>query len=493
MSNILVAEDGPSWRELVKEAFTLAGYKCDFAADGNQAVQKLNKNQYSLVCVNYGLRDYKFGKALIRRLCSDFSEIPVIVTTGYPAGPWDEVSRRIKQDVEPLRKRYSNVREIIYKGTSDDSEDEFVERLIDEVQDLLNPYTLQIKEQSVQEREPSEYRSNSSKFVRWLHISDLHFRESYEQDKVLRQLLNDIDQQVSEEGWKPDFIVVTGDIAFSADEEQYQLACEFFNQVLEKTGLTKQSLFLVPGNHDVDWNKLDEWRKFELDDASKVIGFLQSIDAQARKDNFSKFSNYAKFVNDYFRDEDDNPFRPFDEERYFYVKTFDLEAGSISILGLNSAWASAMNFDFENEEADDKGHLMLGEPQVDKAVELAAENNPDLVLALLHHPFDWLKGFDCERTKTTICEECHLVLHGHLHESEIYTQISPEAEAVVLKAGTAYEKRDHKNGYSYVEVNLEDGTGVAHLRRYTSKKRGYWIADTESHPKAGPEVPFDLP
>lgn len=489
MSDILLADDTQSWRELAEETFLIAGFSCDFAVDGEQAIDKLENGNYKLVCLNWKLKDYQYGKALLGRLNSHFPTIPVILTTGFPpfsAGSWHETSKKFDQDLENLQARYPNLKKVIIKSPPEDDASEFIDILLDEVQDLLgaNP-----KSFTMDKSQPLP----SARTIHWLHLSDLHMRKSFEQDKVLKQLLFDIEKNIKDKNWRPDFVVVTGDIAFSATNDEYKLAVIFFDKLLDVTGLTKKQLFLIPGNHDVDWTTFDEYRKLELDSSQKVIKFLEDATSKARIDTFLKFKNYGNFINSYFVDINQEPVRPFSCEKYFYVDTIELHAGTVVIMGLNSAWASALMFDFATKKTDDYQHLILGEPQIDTAIELAKKKKADLVLALVHHPLDWIVGFDQEYVKIPLYKHCDLVLHGHLHEAEMGSQVTPEANIVVLKAGTAFEHREYKNGYSYVKLDLGSRKGIVSLRRYTSKKGGYWIADNESHPESGSEVSFDLP
>ena len=81
MFDILIADDDKNWRELAEETFSIAGYLCDFAFDGQQAIKKLETEKYKLVCINWKLRDYQHGRALLRRLHSQYPEIPVILTS----------------------------------------------------------------------------------------------------------------------------------------------------------------------------------------------------------------------------------------------------------------------------------------------------------------------------------------------------------------------------------------------------------------------------
>ena len=57
----------------------------------------------------------------------------------------------------------------------------------------------------------------------------------------------------------------------------------------------------------------------------------------------------------------------------------------MAVLGLNSAWLARGG-------DEDRLKLALGERQVRAALDDALD--ADLRLALLHHPFDWLRDFD---------------------------------------------------------------------------------------------------
>lgn len=68
---------------------------------------------------------------------------------------------------------------------------------------------------------------------------------------MLRALVRSV-QRFRESGRVPDLIFATGDIGYSGKGDQYEIATQFFNDLLAAAGLDRRHLFLVPGNHDVD-------------------------------------------------------------------------------------------------------------------------------------------------------------------------------------------------------------------------------------------------
>jgi 3',5'-cyclic AMP phosphodiesterase CpdA len=77
----------------------------------------------------------------------------------------------------------------------------------------------------------------------------MHFRESpteqYDSDIVIESLLEDIDTRIKKDELKPDFIAFTGDLAFSGKPSEYDLARDFFNELLKISGVERERLFMT--------------------------------------------------------------------------------------------------------------------------------------------------------------------------------------------------------------------------------------------------------
>lgn len=92
--------------------------------------------------------------------------------------------------------------------------------------------------------------------IRWLHISDFHIKtgDTYDHDVVVEALLSSLPNLIERFG-QPDFVIASGDIAFSGKKAEYDLATQLFDAVLNILSLKRERLFVVPGNHDVDRTK----------------------------------------------------------------------------------------------------------------------------------------------------------------------------------------------------------------------------------------------
>ena len=307
--------------------------------------------------------------------------------------------------------------------------------------------------------------------ITWLHLSDLHFRkgeqDTWNEDIVLRALLTDLRERIRSDGLHPDFIVVTGDLAFGGAEEEYVLARQFLDQLIEMTGLEKSRLFVVPGNHDVARTLVTRGAKgiaSSLDSRDSINEVLRADEDRSLL--LRRFEQYGEFVSDYFAGDCE-----FDDEHYFHVHRLTVGGKQMALLGLNSAWLCASD--------EDKDHLALGERQVREAIDLAKES--DLKIALMHHPFDWLLECDRNDCEPLLMQACDFVLHGHLHRTGLLSLATPDATAMVIAAGASYETREHANGYNLMQLDLDKGQGVVHLRRYSDERGGFWTKDVTTY------------
>src|SRR5215813_5173946 len=88
------------------------------------------------------------------------------------------------------------------------------------------------------------------------HLSNIHFNQrhavGWDPDDVLRDaLMVDLRHVISEHG-PVDHVVVTGDIAFSGQSQEYGALRTWLADVYAVTCKPSGSVLVVPGNHDVN-------------------------------------------------------------------------------------------------------------------------------------------------------------------------------------------------------------------------------------------------
>jgi predicted phosphodiesterase len=336
--------------------------------------------------------------------------------------------------------------------------------------------------------------------ITWLHLSDWH-QGAEDNDKslvqfdrlnvVLPKLIEDIKnrKEISPDLSQVDFIVFSGDVAFSGKKEQYDNAYQnFFDPILKATNLTKDQLFIVPGNHDLDREVVKDSdyssvlkQPFGDGDDFKTDEDVKKALTDNKKERFKSllkpFSSFKEFLGKH--PEENEPI-------YGYFGELKVNSKQVALLGINSALMAGR--ENSQKKIDDYGKLIVGEPQVDELLKKA--ENFDVKIAVLHHPFEWLTEFDRSEIKKLLTKSCHFILCGHQHESQIYQVQGLEGDYIIIPAGASYVSRNYPNGYNFVHLDFKSQRGKVYLRRWSNRQR-VWMKDEEAYNNG--EYTFRLP
>lgn len=307
----------------------------------------------------------------------------------------------------------------------------------------------------------------------WLHISDIHMRvsEAWSHDVVLRVMCEDIARQRGE-GTPADFILATGDLAFSGKADEYRLAAEFFDALSAASAVPKGRIFCIPGNHDVDRDRQKmcfEGARHVLQDMSHVDSFLTP--GEDFETLLKRQENYRSFLESCFRGQD----RVWTPEGLGYVSCVVVDDVRLVIVGLNSAWLAEGGL-------SDHGKLLLGERQVVDALALAARLDPHVVIAMAHHPLRLLQEFDRGPVQRRIEDACHFFHCGHLHEPETRHVDHAGPDCLTIAAGASFETRQSHNSYSIITLDLLRAKRTIRTIQYNPRGGAFSFSASEEYP-----------
>ena len=263
--------------------------------------------------------------------------------------------------------------------------------------------------------------------ITWLHLSDLHAcrpRTGWDAARVQETLIADLEHLQHEHDLAPDLIFFTGDAAFgeigSDPEETLRGQLEVFAAFLEEVRKTIdpafpwESVFLVPGNHDVNRNFVDEaqteWldRRNSLDEGVEIIRHGSANVTWRRL--MERLEDYRDFLDYHGRLAHLLP----DRERLIYGVKRRISGLSVGIAGFNSAWSCGRD--------GERGNLwMAGRYQ--QEVLRQQLSGADLRIALMHHPPAWLVEQESPRFARRLRQDFRFLLHGHDHQEWVEEQI----------------------------------------------------------------------
>ncbi len=334
----------------------------------------------------------------------------------------------------------------------------------------------------------STQKKTSSNQLSWLHISDFHFEKQHNSTNfeiILATFLTDVEKLVKSI-LQPDLVFITGDLAFAGKLEEYNSVSLFIKELQHRIGTPFENIYIVPGNHDVEREKID----------SELIKLCQfknksEIDEFIRKDYFlhvqKKFKNFYSFL-----DSLDNSYKPAIDEYNSSVsyniirKIRDI---SIHLTLFNSAWSSGHSFD--NGTVYDKGRLYLGSTQLPKLN--SNFEKADLKIALIHHPLNYLSDLESSDMNNFFLKNFDILLHGHLHRNNFQNIHQAAGNSITIPTGALFQGDNLISSYNIGIFDNDSKDLLIKYRRYSDIQQ-CWIKDLDiTGEENDGEIHFQIP
>ena len=279
----------------------------------------------------------------------------------------------------------------------------------------------------------------------FVHLSDIHFGQEKDggtnalNADAKKQLIADAGAEIWKFGTPAKGVIVTGDIAYSAQTHQYAMAARWLAELTAAIGCDRTDVQMVPGNHDIDRNKItnsiasvlysireggDYWLDLHLDNAEDC-GRL-----------YDRFDAYKGFALDYRCE-------------------LDLNGGISTSAKLDLAEGRAIRFVRLNtalicSSRDDVGKLMLGARQRTLPIEDGIE-----IVVLAHHPLNWFQ--DSDKARGFLRGRARVFISGHEHFPGLeVVSVEDDCDLMMLAAGaTAPDEVNDRFTYKYNILTFE--------------------------------------
>ncbi len=92
-AHLLIVEDDPEMRDLLRKVLEKEAYLISLAADGHEAIDLLSRDRFDLVVTDM-LMPHDGGLELLETLRSTQPHLPVIIITAF--GDWQSYSRALE-------------------------------------------------------------------------------------------------------------------------------------------------------------------------------------------------------------------------------------------------------------------------------------------------------------------------------------------------------------------------------------------------------------
>lgn len=307
----------------------------------------------------------------------------------------------------------------------------------------------------------------------WLHLSDIHFGHGSEHHKldqrdVWNKLTSDIQEAVnSGHVPRPNKIFITGDLAFSGENGQYNDLGTRLRTFARSLQLRADDILTVPGNHDAQRSIVSQDSVFggAFSDLRSTGRIDEALSDQKMNELLeSRFANYLAFCREF----------TYDGRSTYWTQVIKTRLLNIRVVGLNTAILANDKFD--------KGKLALGLKQLERAI---PSDKSELVIALSHHPFrEWLS--DGSTVETRLRSHAHIHLLGHVHEPASQLSVPGGGYSWLQICASAVHTDESESeavhGYNFASLCI-DGSDNLHVEiwpRHWDKKNARFCIDSKN-------------
>jgi hypothetical protein len=292
-----------------------------------------------------------------------------------------------------------------------------------------------------------------------VQVSDIHLRAT----EISRESISSLVEAVRQNVQAPCniLLLVTGDIAYSGKESEYELATAFLNDLLGEfgriAGVGAVDIAIVPGNHDCDFSTESAARKLLLKQINGVSEWDPSIPALASEVQ----TNFAKF-----RDSFLSAGIQYETRDLISVRRLILQEKLVSVWLLNSAWMSQLR--------EAPGTLWFPIHALQDQIEKSPEG---INILALHHPLAWFQPETRRALQQLINNSFHIVFAGHEHLPEVAARNSLDGNETLYIEGGVFQGHNPAENYSSLNlVSLDTNEGMALVRALERQAGQAYIA-----------------
>ncbi|RWE24776.1 MAG: metallophosphoesterase [Mesorhizobium sp.] len=297
----------------------------------------------------------------------------------------------------------------------------------------------------------------------FVHLSDIHFRSKEinrrnDPNAGLRDdMIADITRMKEEIGRSADGILISGDIAFAGEKEEYEFAYKWLRSALcPAAGCRIEDVFVIPGNHDVDRKQaatplhMDARKKLRDYPADQSDDILRSYlsDPFSAQLLFGPIENYNRFAAEFVCNlSAEDPKKR--DSMPFAVRDWTLnDSSTLRLWGFNSVLVC--------DEHDAPGSMF-----VDPAAAQIVRDGPNVThVVMCHHPYGWLKNGGPFRERIEAVAKLHLFGHEHTRRVEEGRRFT------TIRAGAVHPDRHEPGwdpGYNWINLSIGNVGGKRHL------------------------------
>jgi predicted phosphodiesterase len=339
--------------------------------------------------------------------------------------------------------------------------------------------------------------------MRIIHLSDIHLCKDNIEDFRLhyrKSLIEELGKRNSE--IEIELIIISGDLvdkggASLKEVDEYKgydnpydiFEKEFIEPICSQLKIPKEKILFIPGNHDIEQNKIDEIKEAGLKSILKSPQDVNKITEKYNGNldglNFQRLHNFLEFEKLYHKD---NKFLQYEFSEFESKIVYDNFLNKIGIALINDSWRCGKG-KVENH--------FVGISQFYRCLNFFEKNKTELNIAVMHHPLDVYERNEKEEIENLLhFKKFEVLLLGHEHSKRFEgSDFGNEQKVLFTRGKSAFDKPHEKDleyisGYTIIDLDFLSKKTKCHYKIYD--KKSYKFYDDNSGGGAVKSYQYDI-
>lgn len=303
--------------------------------------------------------------------------------------------------------------------------------------------------------------------MRIVQLSDIHLSKDNRNDLTnfyLNSLISDLSEFHSK---KPiDIILFTGDLVdrggSSLGTDPYSVFFQLFaNPIKLALDLKDNQILFIPGNHDIDRNKIYEDNEYYLSNTltekkANEILLKQKNQIQHSNERIEKFKTFESK----FHENTDNYVFSLNESLVIY----DSESHRFGFALINDSWRCSQTLTEEKH--------FIGSHQLFNAKVHFSNKQTDINIAVFHHPMDAINSAERDTIQNILKSSAfNIAFFGHSHQYKFDSILSPNGGYITIRGRSAFYNYDeteskYQPGYNIIDINVKNDEYTIYGRKF---------------------------
>lgn len=252
---------------------------------------------------------------------------------------------------------------------------------------------------------------------------------------------------------------------------------EFIEPICSQLKISKEKILFIPGNHDIEQNKIDEIKEAGIKSISTSSQEVNRLCGKYSKDlnglNFERLEAFLEFEEKYYHS---NKYLKYEFSEFESKVVYDNFSNKIGIALINDSWRCGKG-KVENH--------FVGINQFHRCLKFFEENETEFNIAVMHHPFGCFNEEEIEEIDNLLhYKKIEILLLGHEHSKRFEGSDFGNNKKVLFSRGrSAFDKPHEKDleyisGYTIIDIDFLSKKIKCHYKIYD--KRSYEFYDDNS-------------